>query len=75
MVKGGANIINDIVSLTGGKTNPHECSEDSIRYIFGEHFGREAGGGKKYFRNAIHRAKDGKEQKEDLEKFRDISLS
>ena len=75
LVKGGENIIQDIVSLTGEKTNPRECSEDSIRYIFGEHFGREAGDDKKYFRNAIHRAKDQKEQEEDLEKFRDISLS
>jgi nucleoside diphosphate kinase len=75
LVKGGENIVKDIVSLTGEKTDPRECSEDSIRYIFGEHFGRETDDSKKYFRNAIHRAKDENEQKEDLDKFRDISLS
>jgi nucleoside diphosphate kinase len=75
LLKGGENIVQDIVSLTGEKTDPRECSEDSIRYIFGEHFGRDVGDGKQYFRNAIHRAKDGAEQKGDLDKFRDISLS
>ncbi|MDQ5968860.1 MAG: hypothetical protein QG579_17 [Patescibacteria group bacterium] len=75
LVRGGEDIIQNIISLTGEKTNPHECSRDSIRYIFGEHFGREVGDDKKYFRNAIHRAKDTNEQKDDLEKFRDISLS
>lgn len=75
LVKGGENIVKDIVSLTGEKTNPNECSDDSIRYIFGEHFGRETDDGKTYFRNAIHRAKDENEQEGDLDKFRDISLS
>lgn len=72
LVKGGENIIDDIVSLTGEKTNPSECSKDSIRFIFGEHFGRDTEEGRMYRRNAVHRAKDEKEQREDLKKFRDI---
>ncbi len=72
LVKGGNNLIDNLVSLTGDKTNPSECKEESIRYLFGEHFGRDTDDGKTYFRNAIHRARNEKEQKDDLEKFRHI---
>ena len=69
LLKGDDNLLQKIGSLTGEKTNPSECSEGSIRKLFGEPFGRETDAGGIYFRNAIHRAKDTKEQKEDLNKF------
>lgn len=75
LVKGGDDILQKLVEVTGEKTNPNECDTDSIRYVFGEHFGRETEDGKTYYRNAVHRAKDQGEQKDDLKKFRDASLS
>lgn len=69
LLKGGDDLLQKVVSLTGEKTNPRECDQESIRYLFGEHFGRETDDGKTYFRNAIHRAKNIEEQDDDLRKF------
>ena len=69
LVNGGPDILGKIIKVTGENTDPNKCNEDSIRYIFGEHFMREASDGKPYSRNAVHRAKDEKERKEDLDKF------
>jgi nucleoside diphosphate kinase len=69
LLKGGKNILQKIISVTGEDTNPEKCDEESIRYIFGEHFGRDLDDRKTYYRNAVHRAKDPQEQKEDLDKF------
>ncbi|MFA6430584.1 MAG: nucleoside-diphosphate kinase [Candidatus Paceibacterota bacterium] len=69
LVKGGDDILQKIVSVTGEKLNPNECDEESIRYLFGEHFGRDASEGKTYFRNAAHRGKDEEERLDDLDKF------
>ena len=72
LLRGGKDVIQKVISMTGGKTNPAECDEKTIRYEFGEHFGRKSEDGKISFRNAIHRGKDPKEQQEDLEKFKDL---
>jgi nucleoside diphosphate kinase len=69
LLRGGSDIVEQLVKITGDKTRPNECSDESIRYIFGEHFGRNAGEDKTYFRNAIHRGKDAEEKKADLDKF------
>lgn len=69
LLKGGDDLIQKVISLTGEKTNPRECDEESIRYLFGEHLGRETDDGKTYFKNAIHRAKNPEEQRDDLRKF------
>ena len=69
LLKGGDDLIKQITSVTGESTNPSECDEESIRYLFGEHFSRETESGDEYYRNAVHRAKDGEEQKGDLDKF------
>ncbi len=69
LLEGGVDLLDKITALTGEKTNPAECDESSIRYLFGEHFGRETEDGKTYFRNAVHRGKDTKEREEDLDKF------
>lgn len=69
LLKGGDDLLQKVISLTGEKTNPMECDEESIRYLFGERFGRETEDGKTYFRNAIHRAKNPEEQADDLHKF------
>ncbi len=70
LLKGGNDVLQKIVTLTGEKTDPNMCTEDSIRYLFGEHFMRETSDGNLYSRNAIHRAKTGDEQSDDLEKFK-----
>lgn len=69
LLEGGDEVLQKIVSLTGEKTNPAECDEKSIRYLFGDHFGHETADRKSYFRNAVHRAKDNGEKVEDLDKF------
>lgn len=69
LLKGGEDMLSKIIDITGEKTNPAECDDESIRYLFGEHVGRETWDGKTYFRNAIHRGKDAGERKEDLDKF------
>lgn len=69
LLKGGNDLLQTVISLTGEKTNPAECDEESIRYLFGEHSGKETDTGKTYFRNAIHRAKNSEEQADDLHKF------
>jgi len=68
LLRGGDNMVQDLVTLVGEKTNPAECNEDSIRYIFGEHFGRKVGD-ETFHYNAAHRAKNQKEREEDLDKF------
>lgn len=72
LLKGGENIIKDIVSATGLDTNPQKCDPESLRYLFGEHFPRETSAGNDYYRNAIHRGKNPDEQKDDLQKFQDV---
>ncbi len=72
LVRGGADLVEILVALTGDHTNPARCDQDSIRYVFGDHVAREAGEGELYYRNAVHRGKDAQEQQEDLEKFRDL---
>jgi nucleoside diphosphate kinase len=72
LLKGGNDMVQKVVSITGKKINPTECDIETIRYEFGEHFSRTTNDGGTYFRNAIHRGKDSKEQKEDLEKFKDL---
>ncbi|MDR3558471.1 MAG: nucleoside-diphosphate kinase [Candidatus Pacebacteria bacterium] len=72
LVNGGPDILNKIVKVTGEHTDPNRCDESSIRYAFGEHFMREANDGSQYSRNAVHRAKNGKERAEDLEKFKPL---
>ena len=69
LVKGGPDILEKIVKVTGENTDPNKCDESSIRHLFGEHFMREASDGSKYSRNAVHRAKNQEEQKDDLKKF------
>lgn len=71
LLRGGEDLLQKIIALTGDKTNPEECDEKTIRYLFGEHFGRDTENGQ-YFRNAIHRASTKEEQIEDLEKFRTL---
>lgn len=74
LVRGGPNIVETLVSLTGDQTAPSQCSEDSIRYLFGEHFARKAGEDDgEYYRNAIHRPKNEEEKEDGLEKYRSIS--
>lgn len=69
LLEGGSDILQKIILITGEKTNPAECDEKSIRYLFGDHFGHKTADDGVYFRNAIHRAKDKKEKTEDLDKF------
>lgn len=69
LLKGGEDILSRIIDLTGENTDPQKCDKESIRYIFGEHFGRETEDGKIYRRNAIHRAKNEEERRQDLDKF------
>ena len=40
LLRGGPDILEKIVSITGKETEPTKCDEESIRYLFGEHFGR-----------------------------------
>ncbi len=70
LVKGGPDILNKIIKVTGNNTNPNKCDDSSIRYIFGEHFMRETSDGSQYSRNAVHRGKNEEERKEDLDKFK-----
>jgi len=70
LVKGGDDTLKKVVEATGLDTNPDKCDKGTIRYMFGEHFGRDMDDGKIYYRNATHRAKNPKEQKEDLDKFK-----
>jgi nucleoside diphosphate kinase len=72
LLKGDENLVGSVVEVTGLNTDPNQCDEQSIRYLFGEHFGRDTEECKTYFRNAVHRAKDSKEQKADLDKFEDF---
>ncbi len=72
LVRGGDDVLKKVITVTGENTNPAQCDEQSIRYVFGEHVGRKTSDGRKYFRNAVHRSKDEKEQSEDLEKFKDL---
>lgn len=71
LLEGGSDLLKKIITLTGEKTNPDQCDKNTIRSLFGEHFGRETPDGD-YFRNAIHRGKDPKEQKNDLDKFKHL---
>lgn len=63
------DILERVVSLTGEKTDPRECNMKSIRNMFGEHEGILTKEGRKYFPNAIHRAKTLDEKKKDLNTF------
>lgn len=75
LIRGGPDMVEALVSLTGKKTAPSQCSEKSIRNLFGEHFARKAGeNDSEYYRNAIHRPKNNEEKKDGLEKYRSISL-
>ncbi len=69
LLEGGPDLLQKVVSVTGGDTDPKKCDEESIRYIFGEHFDRATSDGGIYHRNAAHRAKDPVEQKKDLDSF------
>ena len=75
LVKGGPDVSKKLVAATGLQTDPNKCEKGTIRYMFGKHYAIDAGDGKKFYPNAIHRGKpdeDGKpsERKEDLDKFR-----
>lgn len=69
-VSGDANLLGDVLKLTGEKTNPNECDEGTIRNIFGDKLGFDMPGGKKYYRNAIHRGRDEIEVEDDKNKFK-----
>lgn len=69
LVRGGKDVLDKIIDITGENTDPKKCNEESIRYLFGEHFDRETDDDRKYFRNAIHRAKNDEERVEDLKKL------
>lgn len=70
LLKGRKDIIDKVTKITGSDREPAKCSEDSIRYLFGEHKGHEmAGLDDIYYRNAIHRGKDEQEVYLDKEKF------
>lgn len=70
LLRGSEDIINKVTEITGLNREPGKCSEDSIRYMFGEHEGHlMAGLDDVYYRNAIHRGKDEGEVKADKEKF------
>ena len=72
LLEGGSDLLKKIEMVTGQSTNPNECNEESIRYIFGEHIGEKTEDGKTYYRNAIHRAKNSGEQKHDLDAFENL---
>lgn len=72
LIRGGEDLVRKLVEVTGTHTNPAECTEDTVRNLFGEHFAREASDGASYYRNAVHRAKNSEEQRSDLEKFRNL---
>lgn len=63
------DILERVVSLTGERTDPHECDMGSIRNMFGDHEGILTKEGKKYSPNAIHRAKTPAEREKDLDMF------
>lgn len=63
------DILKKVISLTGEKTDPHECDMKSIRSMFGDHEGILTKEGKKYSPNAIHRAKTLDEKETDIDKF------
>lgn len=70
LLRGDKDIIDKVTQITGLDREPGKCSENSIRYLFGEHKGYPmAGLDDIYYRNAIHRGKDKKEVEEDKEKF------
>jgi nucleoside diphosphate kinase len=69
LLRGGKDILEKIVTIVGTKTVPTECDEQSIRYLYGEHFSRDAGGDLKYSRNGAHRSMTQAERDEDLKKF------
>lgn len=68
LVKGGPDLGEKIVKITGVDTDPAKCDKDTIRFLFGEHFPRPAGD-RQYFRNAAHRGKNPEERRDDLKKF------
>lgn len=69
----GDDLLKKLFLLTGENTDPNKCSEESIRYLFGEHTAIKTDDGD-FYPNAIHRPKNEneKERIEDLENFRHI---
>jgi nucleoside diphosphate kinase len=67
LIQGGPDLVEKLVRLTGQDTNPSNCSSESIRSIFGEHFPRKTDIGNDYYRNAIHRPKNKEERRAGLD--------
>jgi len=72
LVRGGDDIVEKLGEITGKETNPDLSEKGTVRYKYGEHFHRDTDDGRKYFRNAIHRAKNEQERVEDLRKFKGV---
>ena len=72
LLRGGNDIVRKFVEVAGLDTDPQKCDEESLRFLFGEHFIRETKDGGEYFRNAIHRPKNERERLGDPNEFRDL---
>ena len=68
----GDNVINKLLKSTGLHTAPPLCDHETIRFIYGTHMVEELEEGYRYWRNAVHRAKNEKERIEDLSKFNNL---
>lgn len=51
----GYNVIEKIYNLVGTKTNPAECDENSLRYLYGTHEPIILNHNKKFWYNGFHR--------------------
>lgn len=71
VVRGGdkGDVIEKLIAATGGETNPLLCERDTIRFIYGDVQPEKLPGGRRYYRNAVHRPKNEEEAEEDKKKF------
>ena len=74
VVKGaaGSDALEKLRAAVGEETNPALCDRDTIRFIYGDIAPEKLPSGGRYYRNAVHRPKDGEEAEEDKKRFGEI---
>jgi nucleoside diphosphate kinase len=70
-VRGGEQLIEQILNLTGRERSPVLCGHGTIRYEYGVHVPVKLPDGSIYFKNAIHRPRNDHEASRDLKLFRE----